>query len=340
MLMTSLGSQVEPIMVIISTQAPSNEHILSELIDYGQKIREGIIEDPSFCAHVYKADDDCDLLDEAQWLKANPALGDYRSLEEMRNTMRRAVQVPSLEAAVRNLYLNQRVSTESPFLSPNVWNACRGTVDLSLFTDGRPVYAGLDLSAKTDLSAMVLAVADDDMRVHLRCIAWTPADTLMTRAARDRAPFDVWRDQGFLTAVPGSALDFDWLAVDIAETLSAMNIQRVSFDRWRIDILRQAFARIGYAPPLVQMGQGFKDMSPAVDAFEELALAGMLRHGDNPLLRWCVSNTYIERDAAGNRKPTKARSYGRIDVAVAGIMAISAMKCSTEATLDLSTLIG
>jgi hypothetical protein len=46
-LMTSLGSQVEPLMMVISTQASSDEHLLSELIDYGLKIEQGVIEDDS-----------------------------------------------------------------------------------------------------------------------------------------------------------------------------------------------------------------------------------------------------------------------------------------------------
>lgn len=340
MLMTSLGSQIEPLMVIISTQAPANDHILSELIDYGDKLKTGELVDPTFTAHVYKADDDCDILDEKQWLKANPALGDYRDLEEMRATMGRAKEVPSLESAVRNLYLNQRVAREAPFLSPSVWLRNQGDVDHKIFLDGRPVFAGLDLAAKTDLSAMVMCCADDDLNVHLWSMAWTPADTLMARAARDRAPYDVWRDKNFLIAVPGSALDYDFLALDVAEATQGMNMQRMAFDRWRIDIFKQACARVGYMPPLIPHGQGFRDMSPAVDAFEELAIAGKLRHGNDPIFRWCVSNTFIERDAAGNRKPTKARSWGRIDVAVAGLMAVAAMKCSQEQTLDFSTLIG
>jgi phage terminase large subunit-like protein len=339
MLMTSLGSQIEPLMLVISTQAPANDHILSELIDYGAKLESGELFDPTFTSHCYRADEDCDLLDEAQWHKANPALGDYRDLEEMRSTMRRAKEVPSLESAVRNLYLNQRVAAEAPFLSPNVWLQNQGEIDHKLFTDGRPVFGGLDLAAKTDLSAMVLCCADDDMNVHMWPMCWTPGDTLMARAARDRAPYDVWRDKGLLIAVPGSALDYDFLAMDVAEALRGMSIMRLAFDRWRIDIFKQACARIGYAPPLVPHGQGFKDMSPAVDAFEELAIASKMRHGNHPVFRWCVSNTFIERDAAGNRKPTKARSWGRIDVAVAGIMAIAAMKCSQEPTLDFSTLI-
>ena len=108
-LMTSLGSQIEPLMIVISTQAPADDHILSELIDYGLKIRNGEIDDDSFTVHLHAARPDAELTDEAEWLKANPALGDYRDLDELRQTMHRAEKVPSLEASVRNLYLNQRV---------------------------------------------------------------------------------------------------------------------------------------------------------------------------------------------------------------------------------------
>lgn len=340
MLMTSLGSQVEPLMLVISTQAPANDHIMSELVDYGAKIDDGQFEDPAFTAHVYKADDDCDLLEEAQWFKANPTLGDYRDLTELRTMMHRAVKIPSLEASVRNLYLNQRVAAEAPFLSPNVWRLNDGNVDGAIFYDGRPVYGGIDLSAKIDLSACVLTTADDEGNFHLKPLIWTPNTTLAARAAADRAPYDVWVDRGFMFAVPGTAIDYDFIARDLAQITEGMNVVKVKFDRWRIEILKKACDDIGFAFPLLPHGQGFKDMAPAVDATMELAVEGKLRHGGNPVLRWSVSNVLLERDAAGNQKPTKARSWGRIDVAVAMIMALAAARVDMEPVLDVNAMIG
>jgi phage terminase large subunit-like protein len=330
-LMTSLGSQVEPLMVVISTQAPADDHILSELIDYGLKIRAGEIQDDSFTVHLHAASAHAELLDEKEWRRANPALGDYRDLDEMRQTMKRAAKVPSLEASVRNLYLNQRVQAKAPFLTASVWKLGDGAVDEALFTDGRPVYGGLDLSARTDLSALVLAVEDDHGNVHLLPRIWTPGDTLADRGLRDRAPYKAWSDQGFIIPVPGSALDYDFLAADIGDLSRTMAIGRIGYDRWRIDVMRQALARLGVWVDLMEFGQGFKDMSPAIDAFEELAISGRLRHGGHPVLRWAVSNAIVERDAANNRKLTKAKSFGRIDPAVAAIMAVAAMKLQTEA---------
>jgi len=339
-LMTSLGSQVEPLMMVISTQAPANDHILSELIDYGIKVQQGEIDDDTFAVHLYAATDNCDLLDEKEWHKANPTLGDYRDLDEFRTTMKRAEKVPSLEASVRNLYLNQRVQAKAPFLTPSVWKLGEKPTDERLLYDGRPVYGGLDLSARTDLSALVFAVEDDQHNIHLFPRIWTPDDTLDDRGLRDRAPYRAWARDELIIPVPGSALDYDWLATDIGDAVGIMNIQKIAYDRWRIDVLKQAFNRLGIAVPLTEFGQGYKDMAPAIDVFEELALSGRIFHGGHPVLRWAVSNAIIDRDPAGNRKLTKQKSFGRIDPAVAAVQAVAALKLQTENPLDVMALIG
>ena len=334
-LMTSLGSQVEPLMMVISTQSSSDSHILSELIDYGLNAN-----DPSFLVHLYAAKPDADLLDEKEWYRANPALGDYRSLDEFRDTMKRASKVPSLEASVRNLYLNQRVEAKAPFLTPIIWNRGNDPTNEDLLYDGvRSVYGGLDLSRRTDLSAMVMAVEDDFGNVHLFPRAWTPGDTLVERGIKDRAPYKVWADQDLLIPVPGQVLDYDFLAADIGELSRKISFGRISYDRWNVEVLQQAFNRQGLLIQMMPFGQGFKDMAPAISIFEELAVAGKIRHGGHPVLRWCISNAIVEQDPAGNRKLNKAKSFGRIDVAVAAVMAVAALKLQTEATIDLSTII-
>lgn len=338
-LMTSLGSQVEPLMMIISTQAPADDHLLSELIDYGLKIKAGEFEDDTFTVHLHAATPNCDLLDQTEWKRANPGLGDYRDDEELATLMNRAVKVPSLENRLRNLYLNQRVQAKAPFLSPSVWQLGERPVDESLFYDGRAVWAGLDLSFRTDLSAAVFAALDDADNVHLMCRIWTPGDTIEERALRDRAPYRTWADKEFLIPVPGNVLDYDFLARDIGEVANLSPLQRVAYDRWRIDVFKQSLARLGIPIPLMPFGQGFKDMSPAIEIFEELAINGRIIHGGHPVLRWCISNCVIDMDPAGNRKVTKAKSFGRIDVAVAAIMAVAACKLQTENAIDVAAMI-
>jgi phage terminase large subunit-like protein len=103
---------------------------------------------------------------------------------------------------------------------------------------------------------------------------------------------------------------------------SRFDVQGIAFDRWRIADLKKALADDGLEVPLIDWGQGFRDMAPAVDALETAVLTGRLRHGGHPVLRWNAANACITQDPAGSRKIDKARSTGRIDGLVALAMAI------------------
>ena len=137
----------------------------------------------------------------------------------------------------------------------------------SIFFDGRPVYGGLDLAQRADLTALVWAAEDDAGVVHLLPRVWTPADTLAERALHDRAPYDAWVCSGELIAVPGTSVDYDWIAQVLGEDGATMNIVKLNYDRWRISILQQSLARFGVAVPLTECGQGFKDQAPCIEAF-------------------------------------------------------------------------
>ena len=327
-------------MMIISTQAPNDVHLLSELIDYGERINQGVINDPSFVCHLHTVPMEARIDDESQWKKANPGIGDYRDRRELRDAVKRAMEMPSQESTVRVYYLNQRVRAEMPYLTRGVYEQNTGKVDIAMFTDGRPVYGGFDLSARTDLTALVLAAQCDNGDVALLPFAWTPADTIAARTHHDRAPYDAWEREGYLFGCPGSAVDYDFVAQQAANITSRMNVVQLNYDRWRINILKDAFKRIGCALPLTECGQGYKDMSPCVEAFEELALAGRIRHGGHPVMRWCFANAVVARDPAGNRKLDKSKAYGRIDIAVAAVMAVGAMKVSiAPAVVDIATMI-
>jgi len=226
-------------------------------------------------------------------------------------------------------------------LTPDVWKLGDAPIDVAMFSDGRPVFGGLDLSSTIDLTALVLAAEDDAGNVHLLPRAWTPGDTWTERMLNDRAPYDAWVRAGQLIAVPGKAIDCDWVAMALAKVGEQMNLRQVNYDRWAIKQLKQAMDRLGINAPLEPMGQGFMDMSPAVKAFQLLAVNGRVRHGNHPLLRWCFSNAVVVRDAADNCKLDKSKAYGRIDVAVAAVMAIGALKATTATPeYDVAALIG
>ena len=70
------------------------------------------------------------------------------------------------------------------------------------------------------------------------------------------------------------------------------------------------------------MGQGFLSMAAPMKEFERRLLARKLNHGGNPVLRFMADSVAVRQDPAGNLKPDKAASQGRIDGIVALIMAL------------------
>lgn len=317
-IITAQGAHKNPLQMIISTQAPNDADLLSIWIDDARQSN-----DPHIVCHVYAADKDCDLMDEEAWAAANPAIGKFRSLKDVEEQAKQAVRMPSAESTFRNLVLNQRVEAISPFISRGVWLVNSQEPDESAFYEC-PVYVGLDLSAKTDLTAMVM-IAFKNGRWHVKPVVWTPEKGLRDRAKRDRAPYDVWHQQGYLRTVPGASIDYEVVAKEIADTLADCNVQAVGFDRWRFDLLKKEFDKLGLDLPLVPFGQGFKDMAPALDTLETMLLNEQMSHGAHPVLTMCMANSRVEKDPAGNRKLNKAKATGRIDAAVALAMAVGVM---------------
>ena len=319
-LSSGMGSYANSLELLISTQAPTDADLFSNLLD---DALGGW--DKSVVGVLYAAPKDCDLMDEAAWRSANPSMQyGVRDAEDLARKAAEAQRLPSQENGFRNYMLNQRVATHSPFLTPAVWDSCAGPVSDEAFRMGR-VHGGLDLSSRQDLTALMLAVEDADGVVHLRTHAWTPEATIRERGARDRAPYDAWRQAGHLEAMPGVAIDLEVVAFRLADLCRGMDVERIMFDRWRMPELRRWLEKIEawhVLEVLAEHGQGYKDMTLAVDVMSQKALEGKIRHGGQPVLRWCMSNVVITSDPANNRKPDKAKAFGRIDCVVAAMMAI------------------
>ncbi|WP_367068557.1 terminase TerL endonuclease subunit [Oryzisolibacter sp. LB2S] len=318
---TSQGAHAEPLLIAISTQAASDQDLFSQWLDDARQSN-----DPRIVCHLYAAPEGCDLMDESAWRAANPALGLFRSLDDLREQMTQAQRMPSMENSARNLLLNQRVSTVSPFISPDVWKSCNSAPGAEM--DG-PVFAGLDLSARTDLTALVI-VGQVDGVWQVQAHFWTPEQGLHDRARRDRAPYDVWHRQGFLRTTPGATVDYEHVASDMLEILADLDVRAIAYDRWRIDLMRRELDKLGAELPLVEWGQGYKDMAPALDALEAELLNARIAHGMHPVLTMCAANATVTKDPTGARKLDKSRATGRIDGMQALAMAMGAASRATE----------
>lgn len=319
-LISGMDAREQPLCIVIGTQSADDLSLMSELVDYSERISNGEITDETFHGVVYAAQKDADWLDEAVWHAANPALSDFKSLTGMRAQATQAKRIPVREASFRNLHLNQRIDAEVRFISAPDWIACGDEPVDAVSLYGRPCWAGLDLSSVSDLTSLVLYFPHDGGAVLP--FFWIPSENIQDRSDTDRVPYRVWRDQGLIEATPGRAVDYKYVVRRLAQITADFDLQLCGFDRWRIDQIKRIMAEEGIDIPLENFGQGFRDMGPAVDALEAAVLDKKLRHGSNAPLTWCMSNTVVETDPAGSRKLSKRRSREKIDGAVALAMAL------------------
>ncbi len=323
---TSQGAYDTPLLIAISTQAPTDNDLFSRWLDDAENSK-----DPQIVSHVYSAPADCDLMDRDAWVKANPALGEFRSLADVEALAVIADRMPSKENSFRWLYLNQRIDASSPFVSRKVWASCAG--DVEALEAGAPIFGGLDLSEVNDLTALVLAtpVQRGSVQWDVHPTFWLPSVGLRERAKEDRVPYDLWHRQGLLSTTPGPSVDYEFVAAHLWGLHERFDIQKIAFDRYNWRHLKPWLVKAGFSEAQIEgdralfapFGQGFKDMSPALRDLEGHLLNKRMAHADHPVLEMCARNAVVLMDPAGNRKLVKSKSHGRIDGMVALAMAMS-----------------
>ncbi|MCH4563357.1 terminase large subunit [Halomonas sp. EGI 63088] len=328
MMRAGTKSREQALIFMITNSGTDRLTVCWDYHDYAVKIASGALEDDSFFGFVCGLDDGDDpFADEACWVKANPSLPyGIPGMKYLREQVTQARGMPSKEATVRRLNFCQWVAADNPAISRDAWLATQDDdFDLERLL-GRRCVAGLDLSSTQDLTALVLLFepAEDDPVWRMMAWFWLPKEGLQKKGERDRVPYLAWEKAGHLETTPGAAINKRYVLHRLVEITELYDLQGVGYDRWRIEDLTSLIDDDGLSlPPLTPVGQGFKDMSPAVDEFERRLINAEMRHQGHPVLTWCAANAVYNEDPAGNRKIDKKRSTGRVDGIVAAVMASS-----------------
>jgi len=318
---TATAAQEDPLTVVISTQASTDADLLSILIDDAAAGH-----DPHTVLRLNAAPKDDDPFEEATIRMANPALNVFMNKREVLAMAEAARRMKAREPQYRNLVLNQRVESASPFVAPIQWKECAGEpMDLT----GREVYCGLDLSEAADLTALVLCGVDISTGIwSVQPTFWLPTEGLAEKSRNDRVPYDTWNDQGYLQTTPGASISYEYIARYLHdEIFSRYHVIKIAFDRWNFRHLKPWLLNAGMSEQFikdhfVEFGQGTQSMSPALRELQTLILDRKLRHGGHPVLNMCAANAVTEGFDSSNRKLSKKRSTGRIDGMVALAMAV------------------
>ncbi len=320
---TATGSRRQPLMLAITTSGYNRQSLCWQLHEYTQQVLDGVIEDDSWFGMIYTLDEDDEWQDEALWPKANPNLGVSKKWDDMRRKAARAREMPAALNAFQRLELDIWTQAETKWIPWQHWQACGAAVDAEGMR-GRICYGGLDLSSNTDVSAFLLVFPPQGNGDRYQVLSrfWIPEEAMVERSRRDRVPYDAWVRQGLITATPGNVIDYAWILDQIDQDAQAYDIREVAFDRWGATKIATELMERGGEDWLVQFGQGYMSMSPAMRELERLILEHKLAHGNNPVLTWMANNLVVRTDPAGNIKPDKEKSIERIDGMVALVMAL------------------
>lgn len=350
MMQAGFKSRRQPLVFMITNSGAGKNTPCGIYHDYACEVAAGRRKDGQECiddtyfSFVCSLDEGDDpFTDETCWLKANPGLqhNNLPGLDYLRQQVREARGMPAKEAIVRRLNFCEWTASISPWLSAAVWDPCQAS-----FTErqlhGRRAYAGLDLSSTTDLTAFVLLVepVNPGEPWHMLPYCWLPDEGLGDRCQRDRVDYLTWKRDGHLETSPGRAISKRHVLQRVAQICSNFDVQNIAADRWRLEDFVQIASDEGITiPQLIPFGQGFKDMSPAIEQFETAILNRTVAHNGHPVLTWCAANAVTDSDPAGNRKLNKIKATGRIDLVVAAVMAHASSASNVEGLAALDDFI-
>ena len=325
-MLSGQGARRNPLTVALTTAGYDRKSVCWEVWKFAEAVRDGAVKDDTFLPMIFAADSAADWKAEATWAAANPNLGVSVKLDFLRSECARAVEMPAYENTFRQLYLNQWTEQDTRWLRMDHWaqgnDAC--PVDLA----GRECFAGLDLATTFDTTSLVLLFPLDDGTFWVQPHFWIPSDNAHQRERRDKVPYLTWQRQGHLKMTDGNVTDFEVVRRDIVNLASKYRIRGIGLDPWNSAQLGQQLQGDGLI--MQDFRQGYGSLSGPSKQLENWVVAGKLRHGGHPVLAWQASNVAIQQDsAAGNIKPSKAKSTERIDGIVSLVMAIGLWQTAT-----------
>ena len=337
---SGMGGRKQPMIDIITTAGFDKSGPCFRLRQNCIDVLEGRKKDDSLFALVYSMDDKDDWKDPKNWIKANPSLDvpgcvDIRFLKDRFTKALNEGGTKEVDFKTKNL--NMWVDADKVWLSGEDWDKCDyGVTEEDL--KGAVCYGGLDLAKGIDINAFCLFFPEVKIvkgkSIHaVRWYFWTPEMNIKT--SKGNIDYTDWVNSGYIMTTPGNIIDHNQVAADIIGIVKQYDFQSLSFDRF--------LAYHGTIQNLInegmechELGQGFRSMSEPSKEFERLVTGKNIDHGNNPVAKWMLGNTFIDVDPAGNIKPNKGKSKNKIDGIVACINALGEyMSSRNESVIDI-----
>lgn len=320
-LTTGFGARKDPLVWMITTAGWDRTSLCFDEWQYAERVRDGTVQDSTYLPVIYAAAPGDDWTSEEVWRRAMPALGDFCSIEFIRDEFKKAVERPRFQNTFRQLYLNQWTEQAERWLSVEKWAACPAEpIDAAALKD-RPCFGGLDLGVTGDMAAFVRVFAMEDGSLAIVPRYYAPDQGKWRNEFRNRQLYLQWAEAGHLVLTPGDTTDQNQIEADIVAANKETPLRLLLADRAYASALLTRLREL-HELPVLGIAQGGVTLNEPIVRFEELVIGGKIRHGGHPVLAWNAANAAVRRTSTGLLHLDKSQSTSRIDGLSATINAL------------------
>ena len=302
----SQSARRQPLFIMITTAGTVRECIFDDMYKYACGVCDGTITDERFLPVLYELDKKEEYLDPQMWEKANPGLGTIKKVSDLVGKVARARQSPRDLTGILVKDFNVIQNASSAWLTFDDINN-EEKFDLAAF---RGFYAigGADLSITTDLTCATLLLMDRNEKRYVTQMYFLPADNFEQRVREEKIPYDKWREAGLLRLCSGNTIDYHDVTAWFLEMVEQHGITPawVYYDSYSARYWVDEMESYGFN--MVRCVQGAKTLSLPMQKLGADLQKKLVNYNDNPLLKWCITNTGIYTDRNGNIVPIKAQS--------------------------------
>jgi phage terminase large subunit-like protein len=355
------------LIIEITNSGTDLESVCYHHHEYSLSVLDGTIQDDAWFAYVCALDEKTDtkagddwMNDESCWIKTNPGLGTILPIQYLRKEVNEAKGMPSQRNIAARLNFCVWTQQHELWIPIEKWEANRDEYDAEELI-GKPCWIGMDLSDKLDLSALVAVfkreIIDEaieikvgeredpsdlkspereksiniNFAIDILPLFFIPEETMYRREKEDKVPYSQWVKDGLVIATPGSVIDYDFIFQAVIDWSRLYSIQQIGYDPRGATQLAVQLGKEGFE--MVELTQGYNNMSEPSQIFEALIYAGRVRHNGNPVLRSHVLNSAVKH-SKDNRMiiPYKTHARKRIDGVTASVMGLGRAMLGEESS--------
>ena len=320
-----MSSRRQPLLVMITTSGTVRECIYDDMYNYACNVVDGIVDDDRFLPIIYELDDRNEWTDFKAWEKANPGLGTIKKLEDITEKVERAKVNSKDLPGILCKDFNVRDTVAGTWLTFEDINNSE-KIDISS-VEGTYAVGGADLSSTTDLTcATLVLMKPNSVCKYILQQYFLPEEIIEQREKEDKIPYTKWRERGLLTACEGNKVNYSDVTLWFEKMMNVYNITPlwIGYDPWNSKYWIDEMKQKGFE--MEEVRQGYKTLSQPMKELEGDFKGKLIVYDDNPILKWCLTNTSVKRDENDNVRPVKGQnSRARIDGAVSLLIAYTVL---------------